>query len=352
MVNAVGKLHKKIRQIPGYGLASCRNQKGCIHTMSKPKKIITEYRNYYLPLQFPAILLSGDYWKISDVPSGRLHFHNCLEIGVCHSDSGTLEFYGNPLPFKEGDVTCIPRNIPHTTYSTRGTESHWSYLYLDPEELFRNLLPNSWMNYDLSFPSGQTYKYILSRSSYPLVHNLVLQVIAEMENKKPGYQLSARGLLLALYVELYRIQHEAEPIPPDGDNRLLPAENALMIAPALDYIEQNYASSFSIEHLATLCHWSPTHFRRIFHEIRGISPLEHVNNTRIMNACKLLRSTEDSILDISESTGFHSVSSFNRFFIKIMKVPPREYRKQMALADKKESQSILEYAGWLYPEKT
>lgn len=120
MVNAVGKLHKKIRQIPGYGLASCRNQKGCIHTMSKPKKIITEYRNYYLPLQFPAILLSGDYWKISDVPSGRLHFHNCLEIGVCHSDSGTLEFYGNPLPFKEGDVTCIPRNIPHTTYSTRG----------------------------------------------------------------------------------------------------------------------------------------------------------------------------------------------------------------------------------------
>ena len=84
----------------------------------------------------------------------------------------------------------------------------------------------------------------------------------------------------------------------------------------------------------------------------GVSPLEYVNNTRIMNACKLLRSTETSILDISESIGFHSVSSFNRFFIKIMKVPPREYRKQMILADKKESQSILEYAGWLYPEKS
>lgn len=320
--------------------------------MSKPKKVITEYRNYYLPLHFPAILLSGDYWKISEVPSGRLHFHNCLEIGVCHSDSGTLEFYGNSLPFKEGDVTCIPRNIPHTTYSSKGTQSHWSYLFLDPEGLFRNQLSNSWKNYDLSITSFQSYKYILDRETYPDVHTLTLQVIKEMEAQKPGYQLSARGLLLALYIELYRIQHEAEPIGMDGEDQLMPAENTLVIAPALDYIENNYASTFSVEYLANLCHWSPTHFRRIFHEIMGISPLEHLNNIRIMNACKLLRSTEDSILDISESIGFHSVSSFNRFFIKIMNVPPREYRKQMALADKKESQSILEYAGWLYPEKT
>ncbi len=320
--------------------------------MSKTKKIITEYRNYYLPLHFPALLLSGEHWKISDIPSGRLHFHNCLEIGVCHSDSGVLEFYGNSLPFKEGDVTCIPRNIPHTTYSSKGTESHWSYLFLDPEGLFRNLLSNSWKNYDLSVSSLQFYKYILDRETYPQIHTLALQVIQEMEAQKPGYQLSARGLLLALYIELYRIQHEAEHIGSDRNDGLMLAENTLAIAPALDYIESNYASSFSVDYLADLCHWSPTHFRRIFHEIMGISPLEYITNTRIMNACKLLRSTEDSILDISERIGFRSVSSFNRFFIKIMKVAPREYRKQMVLADKKESQSILEYAGWLYPEKT
>ena len=320
--------------------------------MPKPKKVIIEYRNYFLPLHFPALLLSGDYWKISDIPSGRLHLHNCLEIGVCHSDSGTLEFCGNSLHFKEGDVTCIPRNIPHTTYSSSGTESHWSYLFLDPEGMFRNLLSSSWNNYDLSITTFQAYKYILGKDIYPKVHNLALQVIQEMEEQKPGYQLSVRGLLLALYIELYRIQHEAEPLSPDGSGQAMLAENTLEIAPALDYIENNFASAFSVDHLAALCHWSPAHFRRVFHEIMGISPLEYVNNTRIINACKLLRSTEDSILDISESTGFRSVSSFNRFFIKIMQVSPREYRKQMALADKKESQSILEYAGWLYPEKT
>lgn len=111
--------------------------------MAKPKSNITEYRSYYLPLQFPVLLLSGDYWKISDIPSGRLHFHNCLEIGLCHSNGGTMEFNGKLLTFKTGDVTVIPRNIPHTTYSNTGTESHWSYLFLDPQELFKGLLPNT-----------------------------------------------------------------------------------------------------------------------------------------------------------------------------------------------------------------
>lgn len=324
--------------------------------MSKPKNTVMEYRNYYLPLHFPVLLLSGDYWKISDIPSGRLHFHNCLEIGICHSDGGTLEFTGKTLSFQADDVTCIPRNVPHTTYSFPGTESHWSYLFLDPAELFRNLLPGSWSNHDLSINPFENYQYIMSKEKYPLIHYLLTQIIKELEIQKPGYQISAKGLLLSLYIELYRIQHEeGGPIKQNRqkDNTPpLPPENALVIAPALDYIEENYMQPLTIEFLADLCHWSPTHFRRVFHEIMAVSPLEYLNNTRIMKACNLLRSTEESILSISENTGFHSVSSFNRYFIKLFQMAPREYRKQMKLTDARlKKQSILEYAGWTYPEK-
>lgn len=108
---------------------------------------------------------------------------------------------------------------------------------------------------------------------------------------------------------------------------------------------------FSIEFLADLCHWSPTHFRRMFHEIMGTSPLDYLNNIRIMKSCNLLRSTEESILNISEMVGFHSVSSYNRYFTKIMQMSPREYRKQMQQTDKHaENQTILELAGWMLPE--
>ena len=135
--------------------------------MAKSKRAVTEYRSYYLPTHFPVLLLSGDYWKISDIPSGSLHFHNCLEIGICHSDSGTLEINGEKQTFHAGDVTVLPRNVPHTTYSAPGTKSHWSYLFLDPKELFRNLLPASWKNYDLSTDGFPAFRYIFSKRLFP-----------------------------------------------------------------------------------------------------------------------------------------------------------------------------------------
>ena len=60
--------------------------------LKKPKPVV-EYRNYYLPSSFPVLLLTGSNWTISDIRSENLHFHNCLEIGICHSHDGTLEFY-------------------------------------------------------------------------------------------------------------------------------------------------------------------------------------------------------------------------------------------------------------------
>ena len=132
--------------------------------MAKPKTSVAEYRNYYLPFDFPVLLLSGEHWKISNIPSKNLHFHNCLEIGVCHSESGYMEFNGRQerLFFKEGDITCVPRNIPHTTYSSPNTESHWSYLFIDPGELFRNVLPSMARELDLSISAYEEYKYIFS----------------------------------------------------------------------------------------------------------------------------------------------------------------------------------------------
>ena len=84
--------------------------------LSRNHKKVVEYRNYYLPNNFPVLLLTGPKWIISPVASSTLHFHNCLELGYCHEGSGTLEFgNGKSFRFSAGDVTCIPRNIPHTT---------------------------------------------------------------------------------------------------------------------------------------------------------------------------------------------------------------------------------------------
>lgn len=319
--------------------------------MAKQKRTITEYRNYYLSPHFPVILLSGEHWQISDIHSTRLHFHNCLEIGIVHSGSGTLQFYDHSLNFKAGDVTVIPRNVSHTTYSAPGTQSHWSYLFLDPKELFHNFLHSNWTYHDLSRYYLKGYKHILSENEYPSIHSLVRHIIQELLEEKSNYQLSARSLLLAVYIDICRIQSIQNDSVENSSKYSIP-DNALLLAPVLDYIEDNYMSPLHISQLSNLCHWSPTHFRRIFRNIIGTSPLDFINNKRIIKSCNLLCTTQESILNISEMVGFHSLSSYNRCFTKMMNMSPREYRKQNIQTNFNiKHPAILEYAGWMFPEK-
>ena len=70
-------------------------------------------------------------------------------------------------------------------------------------------------------------------------------------------------------------------------------------------------------------------------------------------ACNLLRSTELSVIAVSEQVGFHSISSFNRCFSKITGHSPRSWRNLIHTASQetKDKQIILDFNGWMHPEK-
>lgn len=310
--------------------------------MPRRKKNIVEFRSYDLPAYFPVLLLTGDHWRISDVPSKRLHIHNCLEIGFCESDSGIMGFEDKTCKFQAGDVTVISCDIPHTTYSAPGTSSKWSYLFVDVAQLFQPLFPGTDLKtFELLSVTEHNLSYILGKDEYPVINSLVLQIIDELKEKKANYEISVRGLFLALVTNLMRISttvHTKKESQP---------ENVLVIAPALEYIRYHYAEDFPMELLAQLCGLSPTHFRRLFSSIIGESPLEHLHAVRIQKAADLLRMTEDSVLVISEKVGFHTLSSFNRKFLAIMNTTPREWRHKMSFL---KDQSILKHNGWMFAE--
>ena len=314
--------------------------------MPKKKKPVIEYRHYSLPVNFPVLLLSGDRWKISDIKSENLHFHNCLEIGICHTDSGIMEFEGDSVTFKAGDVTCVPRYLPHTTYSSPNTASLWSYIFFSPEELFKNMFRSS--DNDLESPTSKIKisDYILNKEKYPKIYMLTTTIVDELKQQNPFYRESVQSLLLSLYIELLRIYSKnAKFENGEAENN---TEDNFVIYPVLDYIYKNYMTPITIDSLADLCHLSTTHFRRRFHEIMGSTPLEFINSTRIDEACKFLKSTEDSILSISEQVGFQTISSFNRCFSKLMGISPREWRKQALQSEAQSAKaSILEFTGWL-----
>ncbi|OMD88361.1 AraC family transcriptional regulator [Paenibacillus odorifer] len=313
--------------------------------MPRKKKPVIEYRHYSLPINFPILLLSGERWKISDIKSEHLHFHNHLEIGICHSDSGIMEIKGESVPFKAGDVTFIPRYLPHTTYSSPNEASLWSYIFFSPEDLFQQSFKSAYSNFEPNLWAIKGINCILNKEEHPKVYTLATSVVEELKQKNPYYQESAYGLLLSLYIELLRIHSRNEPLVDQDTEHSLKGD--FVISPVLEYITKNYMMPVTIDFLADLCHLSTTHFRRKFHEIMGSAPLDFLNSTRIEEACKQLKSTDDSILSISEQVGFQSISSFNRCFSKLMGESPKQWRKGAQSEAQSAKASILEFTGWV-----
>ena len=90
----ISRIKQKTKQIfSWYNRNSIENNKGKeASAMGRHSKTVIEYRSYEFPPHFPLRVIAGEEWRISDVPSGVLHFHNCLEIGICESDSGNKKY--------------------------------------------------------------------------------------------------------------------------------------------------------------------------------------------------------------------------------------------------------------------
>jgi len=314
--------------------------------LSKQKNRIIEFRNYSLQTNFPILLLSGDEWHISDIPSTRLHFHNCLEIGLCEEGSGSLEFMNKVLPFHTDDITLIASDVIHTTYSAPGTSSKWSYIFIDVEEFF-----HPYFSLDTLSQNGMiqkiiySYSAIFSKDKHPEIYNMVNHIIRTLKNKDLNYKHAIFGTLMAFLVEVMNIY-----ITPDDSERfnIQSSGDSLAITPALDYIRKSYMLDFSMDSLAQMCSMSSTHFRRTFSSVMNTSPLEYLIKIRIEKASLFLQTTDKPILSISEEVGFHSLSSFNRHFSSIVGETPRDWRKKMSYAH---NLSIFQNTGWMTPPK-
>ena len=299
--------------------------------MARPKNRLSEYRSYELESDFPILDLQGEEWYISPVRSTRLHFHNCLEVGLCLRKSGGMVIEDREVSFSAGTVTVIAPNVLHTTWSDPGEMSLWSYLYLDPEALLGDAL--------LDIPEIRRVHRLLADSQLilppeeaPWAAPLVQAMLEELSARATGYRACVRGLLLTFLARLMRMD-----IPEQA--RANP--QALALAPALSYVHQHYMEAFPMETLAEMCHLSPTHFRRLFQEQVGTNPLDFVHQARIAASCTLLRTTNESIAGIAGRVGYASLSAFNRHFLRIMGETPSHWRQSS-----EGTHSVLTYSGW------
>jgi AraC family transcriptional regulator len=89
-------------------------------------------------------------------------------------------------------------------------------------------------------------------------------------------------------------------------------ETFTRLARVTDLIHSCYERPLSIEELAEAAHWSRFHMMREFKALHGISPYEYLQRRRTQTAARLVCSTELSVAQIAERTGFHERSTLVR----------------------------------------
>lgn len=151
-----------------------------------------------------------------------------------------------------------------------------------------------------------------------LAKNLFNGIQKEWQNKALYNQTKCKG---KLYELIYLMKMELMgKYNPDYKKKLL--------RKAEIYINENYTNKrIKVSRLSALCGISETYFRRLFHEVYGISPLSYINNLKTEYAADLIESGYHTISEVAEITGFCDTSHFSRTFKKTMGVNPSEYLK-------------------------
>src|SRR6185436_20732910 len=89
-------------------------------------------------------------------------------------------------------------------------------------------------------------------------------------------------------------------------------ETFARLAHVTDLIHSCYEGALTIDALAEAAHWSRFHMMREFKAVHAISPYEYLQRRRTQTAARLLCSTELSVAEIAERTGFHERSTLVR----------------------------------------
>lgn len=99
----------------------------------------------------------------------------------------------------------------------------------------------------------------------------------------------------------------------------------------IDYIQQHFHEKLLLADLAKQENLSINYLSHFFQNHLGMSFQNYLNHIRCEKAHFLIKNTEMSLLNISETCGFSDLRYLNRAFQQIYHLSPKAYRKQLQM---------------------
>ena len=275
------------------------------------------------PAHVPAVFAGEDAfrWQAPMNYSGPLYAHRYFKIGYCSAGSGTVKTELETLDYHAGTVCVVPPFCFHTITREEGTA--WQFLFIDAEGAAARLRPDSAEEQRRLLRIASRGPLRFGSQQYRGLYNLLHLVQDELEQRRELYLDSLYLMCAQLLVYIVRIQTEGTK---DVSRRVMESAGS-QIAPALAYINENYAQPLHVCEAADACHLSESHFRRVFEENMGMPPTEYLHHVRLHAACAYIVQGKLTMEEIAARVGYGNTSTFYRNFKQAFGISPFQWRK-------------------------
>lgn len=255
------------------------------------------------------------------------HWHPHLELNFIVRGVVELRTADETYTIKEGEVFFINADILHDIRAKNKMNGCQIYSHI----------------FDITFLSGMYSSLFEQKYFRPIINNKDLQTyivrpdtyrrlsiiekvmkIVELNRQEGfGYEFEVRhelSLIWCMLLEETKDLHHSI-----SRERALDMKRLKIM---MHYIQEHYMDKISLDDIASSAFISPRECSRCFQRCTRLSPVNYLNHYRLRIAAQLLLKTDDNILTICESCGFHSSSYFGTVFRESFGCTPKDYRKE------------------------
>lgn len=250
-------------------------------------------------------------WDQQQIPpeSSIPHMQREIEIVLFYDGETTAYVDSVRYDLQAGDVLLIfPGQIHH--YDTV-QEGAFRLFMVDP-----TLIPELTGAFESRVPTSAVIRGAAYDERIRMLSD-VLSEVGEPTCTAPYRQTRLHGYLEALLSELLSRTELEDASRSDSD----------AIRSIVAFCSENYLRDLSLTVLEENLGLSRYYISHLLGAKLGLRFNDYINSLRICEACRRLSCSDESMTEISDKVGFNTLRTFNRAFMKQMKVSPSDYRR-------------------------
>mgnify|MGYP000019472200 CR=1 FL=1 len=290
---------------------------------------LNEYQNYHETKSHTAAEFPYTTYLCSipmDFPSVPLHWHSEMELIVIKKGRGIVSADLQRKPVTSGDIVLIRPGRLHSIEQENGHSMEYENIILKPELLISGDSDLCAEQFITPFMKGEVPCETFltpALSFYQELSECIRQIDLLCGTRPRGWQLGVKSLLFHFFFLLISNQEEQKETASAAQMKSLEKMKTV-----LKYVEEHYPEHMTIDDMAALTYYSKSHFMKFFKAHMGTGFIDYLNDYRLTMAERLLRSSDSSILEIAEQSGFDSLSYFNRIFKRKYGEAPGRWRSR------------------------